>query len=254
MLQEYWRKRDLKKTPEPKGKPRRSAKIRRPLEFVVQKHSARRLHFDFRLETDGVLVSWAVPKGPSMNPADKHLAIHVEDHPFEYRKFEGIIPAGQYGAGEVIVWDRGTYEPENAEGKSKQEQIRAVNQAIEAGKLTIRLHGERLNGLFTLVRLSSRSGDKEQWLLFKKNDEFADPESRILENDRSVQSDTSLLDLQRENGKIVDLAGRDRKLDKKPMAREKKRSGGNEEGKPRKAAVSGDGPSGITRGRKKKQP
>src|SRR5215471_20273746 len=130
-LEEYRRKRRFDRTPEPTGeKPRRSGQT-----FVVQKHAARRLHYDFRLEIDGVLKSWAVPKGPSLNPGDKRLAVQVEDHPFEYRKFEGSIPKGQYGAGEVIIWDQGTYSAEGAMSARDQ---------LAQGDLKFELHGQKL--------------------------------------------------------------------------------------------------------------
>src|SRR6186997_2927093 len=140
-LQEYVRKRDFARTPEPKG--RTKAKRARELRFVIQKHAATRLHYDFRLEWEGVLKSWAVPKGPSLDPADKRLAVQVEDHPFEYRKFSGDIPAGEYGAGDVIIWDRGRWVPEGD-----------VDKGLRAGKLDFALHGERLQGSWTLVRLN----------------------------------------------------------------------------------------------------
>src|ERR1700741_4310035 len=138
-LAEYRRKRRFKETPEPRGKKaRKDEKV-----FVIQKHAARRLHYDLRLEVGGVLKSWAVPKGPSLNPGHKRLAVQVEDHPFEYRKFEGTIPEGNYGAGEVIVWDEGTFEPEGLLSTAEQ---------IERGELKFRLQGKKLNGSFVLVK------------------------------------------------------------------------------------------------------
>src|ERR1700752_1312300 len=153
-LSEYQRKRHFEKTSEPEGGAPSSDGNR---VFVVQKHAATRLHYDLRLELDGVLKSWAVPKGPSMNPGDKRLAIQVEDHPFEYRKFEGVIPEGQYGAGEVIIWDEGTYAPEGSESAAKQ---------LERGELKFRLHGKKLRGSFVLVKLK-RSAKQNEWLLIK---------------------------------------------------------------------------------------
>src|SRR5215813_10209356 len=129
-LAEYWAKRDFAKTSEPRGERVSSGKA---LSFVIQKHAATRLHYDFRLELDGVLVSWAVPKGPSLDPKDKRLAVHVEDHPVAYGSFEGTIPKGQYGAGTVIVWDRGTWEP-----------VGDPHAGLKAGKLAFRLHGQKL--------------------------------------------------------------------------------------------------------------
>jgi bifunctional non-homologous end joining protein LigD len=140
---------------------------------VVQKHDASRLHYDFRLEIDGVLASWAVPKGPSLNPADKRLAIRTEDHPIEYADFEGVIPKGQYGAGTVVVWDRGTYEPE---GNASPEQ------QLSQGEVKAVLHGRKLHGAFVLVQPGKRGfagGQKERWLLIKRRDQYADPSWRI---------------------------------------------------------------------------
>ncbi|GCE08259.1 DNA polymerase ligase N-terminal domain-containing protein [Dictyobacter aurantiacus] len=158
-------------------------KSRQPddLVFVVQKHQASHLHYDFRLELDGVLKSWAVPKGPSLNPNDKRLAIMVEDHPFEYRTFEGVIAEGGYGAGEVIVWDQGTYSPLAGQTRdAMQEQLR---KQFEQGALHFLLYGEKLRGEFTLIR-SKRIGE-QSWLLIKKRDQYAS-QTDILQQDRSV--------------------------------------------------------------------
>jgi bifunctional non-homologous end joining protein LigD len=161
-LEHYRNKRRFTETPEPAGRPRRSSSMHI---FVVQKHAASHLHYDFRLAIDGVLASWAVPKGPSMNPADKRLAIRTEDHPLEYADFEGLIPEGQYGAGTVMVWDTGPYEP--LDGNSPSEQL-------ARGKIDVVLHGTKLRGGFTLVRTGMAS-QKERWLLVKQRDEYADP-------------------------------------------------------------------------------
>ena len=160
-LELYRKKRDFKTTPEPKGK--RAKAKRRDLVFVIQKHAASRLHYDFRLELNGVLLSWAVPKGPSLDPNDKRLAMHVEDHPLEYGDFEGIIPAKQYGGGTVMLWDRGTWIP-------KEDPI----AGYQKGKLKFDLHGEKLQGGWTLVRSrGSKYGGDKAWLLFKEDDEYA---------------------------------------------------------------------------------
>ncbi len=164
-LTEYRAKRDFRNTPEPRPAPGRPR--RQPI-FVVQEHHARRLHYDFRLEVDGVLKSWAVPKEPSLDPAIKRLAVRVEDHPLAYASFEGTIPQGQYGAGTVRVWDRGTYENLWA----RKDPPRDMDQAIDAGHVEILLHGRRLRGRFALVRLDRRGG-KENWLLIKMRDEYA---------------------------------------------------------------------------------
>ena len=170
-LEEYRRKRDFGKTPEPPPD-LATATSGRSGRFVVQRHRATRLHYDFRLEIDGVLVSWAVPKGPTLDPKVRRMAVHVEDHPIEYFDFEGIIPAKQYGAGDVIVWDWGTWEPEapTLDGR----------KSVNDGELKFRLNGEKLKGRFTIVRTSGRGGsrpfegdDGEQWLLIHKNDESA---------------------------------------------------------------------------------
>jgi bifunctional non-homologous end joining protein LigD len=158
-LKEYRKKRSFKETPEPSGKVVRGGGNR----FVVQEHHARRLHYDFRLEIEGVLKSWAVPKGPSMNPVDKRLAIQTEDHPLEYRTFEGTIPKGHYGAGEVAIWDNGTFAPEGELSASKQ---------IERGELKFTLHGKKLKGSFVLVRLRGDRA-KNEWLMIKHRDEAA---------------------------------------------------------------------------------
>jgi bifunctional non-homologous end joining protein LigD len=142
-LEEYRKKRDFNVTPEPAGRARRRSSGKRI--FVVQKHDASRLHHDFRLEINGVLASWAVPRGPSMNPADKRLAVRTEDHPIDYADFEGVIPEGQYGAGTVMVWDKGTYEPEDK--LSPEEQL-------ARGEINVLLHGKKLRGGFVLVRPS----------------------------------------------------------------------------------------------------
>ncbi len=167
-LEQYHRKRDFTKTPEPAGAPLPSAGTGR---FVVQRHRATRLHYDFRLEIAGVLVSWAVPKGPTLDSAVRRMAVHVEDHPIEYFDFEGVIPARQYGAGDVIVWDWGTWEPES--------ETPDPAKAVRDGELKFVLHGQKVRGRFTIVRTSRRPGsapssafedDSEQWLLIKKRD------------------------------------------------------------------------------------
>jgi bifunctional non-homologous end joining protein LigD len=174
-LEQYQKKRNFGRTPEPAGG-RGPAALPGGLggRFVVQRHRATRLHYDFRLEIDGVLVSWAVPKGPSLDPTHKRMAMHVEDHPIEYLDFEGVIPARQYGAGDVIVWDWGTWQPEETTDPAA---------AVAAGELKFRLDGEKLRGRFTIVRTRPRDGDSgEPWLLIKKRDDAAvdgwDPEDR----------------------------------------------------------------------------
>ena len=178
-LRDYHRKRDFSRTAEPKGavSRRKASKLR----YLIQKHDASRLHYDFRLEWNGTLMSWAVPKGPSENPDDKRLAVHVEDHPLEYGKFEGTIPKGEYGGGTVMLWDQGTWEPHEAD----------VDAALQKGKLAFTLYGERLHGNWALVRLRKRSPkDKDNWLLIKEHDEF-ERRSGKLTTERENSSVTS---------------------------------------------------------------
>jgi len=192
-LSKYRRKRSAARTPEPFGREAAGPSSATGGTFVIQKHAARRLHYDFRLEMEGVLRSWAVPKGPSLNPADKHLAVAVEDHPLEYGDFEGVIPPGNYGAGSVIVWDRGVYEVVDPVGGDAAE-------AVRNGKIDLALHGFKLNGAFTLVRTGGRRGadpkDKQNWLLIKKRDQYATTTENVLEaHPRSVLSGLTIEEL-----------------------------------------------------------
>jgi bifunctional non-homologous end joining protein LigD len=183
-LTKYNKKRSFDKTPEPKAGSPEGDQLR----FVIQKHDASRLHYDFRLEMDGVLKSWAVPKGPSSDPAVKRLAMMVEDHPYDYKDFEGIIPEGNYGAGTVIVWDEGTYEPlEPATGKKAQEKI--LLKELKSGSLKFVLHGKKLHGEFALVKTKGMA--ENAWLLIKHRDDFADTKD-ITKEDKSVVSGKTL--------------------------------------------------------------
>jgi bifunctional non-homologous end joining protein LigD len=189
-LSEYAAKRRFEATPEPA--PVEPVHGAGPLLFVVQQHAARQLHYDFRLECDGVLKSWAVPKGPSLDPNDKRLAVFVEDHPYDYGSFEGVIPPKQYGAGEVIVWDCGVYSPD--EGglwfHDRGEAERRIREGIAAGKLSIQLRGEKLKGSFALVRTK----DAKTWLLIKHKDRFVTT-ADVTTQDRSVLSGVAVKDL-----------------------------------------------------------
>jgi bifunctional non-homologous end joining protein LigD len=190
-LREYRAKRDFTRTREPSGKEAKKAR-KGGLRYLIQKHDASRLHFDFRLELDGVLKSWAVTRGPSLDPADKRLAVHVEDHPLDYGDFEGTIPEGEYGGGTVMLWDEGTWEP-----------IDDPEEGLKEGKLKFRLHGERLRGGWTLVRMRSdrdarsRRSKRENWLLIKEKDEEAREEKRPLIERlvRSVRSDRTMAEI-----------------------------------------------------------
>jgi DNA ligase D-like protein (predicted 3'-phosphoesterase) len=167
-LEIYHRKRDFKKTPEPSGKKKLPARKKEPL-FVIQKHAARRLHYDFRLEVSGVLKSWAVPKGPSLDPADRRLAMMTEDHPMDYARFEGVIPQGNYGAGNVIVWDFGTYV--NLCHDARTKKIISMEEGLRRGHAMVWLKGKKLQGSFILTRMKIREEKgKVPWLLIKVKD------------------------------------------------------------------------------------
>jgi len=175
-LTEYQKKRDFTRTLEPKGK---SPVKRSTLAFVIQKHAARNLHFDLRLELDGVMKSWAVPKGPSRDPAVKRLAMQVEDHPVEYNSFEGTIPAGEYGGGTVMLWDQGTY----TFWEEDPDPVERLREGYAKGDFKFELRGKRLQGTWVLVRLKRGDPDKPQWLLIKHRDQFAKPGSEIVEEE-----------------------------------------------------------------------
>ena len=192
VLNKYKEKRDFKKTPEPAAS-KKSGKG--ALIFVVQKHNATNLHYDFRLEADGVLKSWAVPKGPSLNPADKRLAMMVEDHPFDYKDFEGIIPKGEYGGGEVIIWDNGTYHAISTEDKKESEKL--MREGLTKGEIKFVLNGTKLKGEFVLVKMKGRG--ENAWLLIKHRDSFAS-KANVLDLENSVVSGNSIEDLK--NGSV----------------------------------------------------
>src|SRR5438270_6168798 len=177
-LEEYVRKRSFERTPEPKPSITTSKQPSGANYFCVQRHDATRLHYDFRLEIDGVLKSWAVPKGPTLDPALKHLAAHVEDHPVDYGDFEGNIPKGNYGAGSVMLWDHGSFELLGDASGAEQ---------IARGDLKFRLHGEKLKGDFALVHMKGR-GKGNEWLIIKKRDDFAVPGWDVEEHAYSVLS------------------------------------------------------------------
>ncbi len=183
-LEKYKEKRTFDKTPEPVGGKGKGS----DLIFVVQKHAASRLHYDFRLEMGGVLKSWAVPKGPSMDPAIRHLAMMVEDHPYDYKDFEGIIPKGNYGAGTVIIWDQGTYEPLE-KTKSKKEAEKILLKQLDSGSLKFSMHGKKLKGEFALVK--TKGFGENSWLLIKHRDKYAS-ESDITLKNKSVVSGKTL--------------------------------------------------------------
>ncbi|MBI4289830.1 MAG: DNA ligase D [Chloroflexi bacterium] len=188
-LDRYQTKRDFGRTPEPPPGAQRS---KGPLVFVVQKHRARQLHYDFRLELDGVLKSWSVPKGPSLDPDARRLAVMTEDHPLDYAAFEGVIPAGQYGAGEVIVWDNGAYSPDEGGKFLFSDRLQAeaqLREGLERGKISFFLRGHKLRGSWTLVKVRAKERD---WLLIKHRDEYASPGSDVLKQERSVLSSRTI--------------------------------------------------------------
>ena len=194
-LEKYRSKRRFGVTPEPEGKtPRPRTK---KLVYVIQKHRATALHYDFRLEWKGVMLSWAVPKGPSLDPKDKRLAMPTEDHPIEYNAFEGVIPEGEYGGGTVMIWDRGTWTPESPD----------VDAALKRGELKFSLDGEKLHGGWVLVRLNRRGGEARiPWLLIKHRDEFVAKRSIEDEEPRSVVSDRLMVEIARDEGGNMEKA------------------------------------------------
>jgi bifunctional non-homologous end joining protein LigD len=189
-LEKYHKKRNFKISPEPKGKA--SAKRKSSLLYVIQKHRATQLHYDFRLEWNGVLLSWAIPKGPSLDPKVKRLAMQVEDHPVDYGGFEGVIPEGEYGGGTVMLWDRGTWSPEEEIG---------VDESLREGGLKFRLNGKKLHGSWALVRTKGFGGkQKTAWLLIKHRDAFASRKDITLEKPRSVTTRRLLAQIARDGG------------------------------------------------------
>lgn len=188
-LQTYNKKRDFDKTKEPKG---RTKKSNGALRFVVQKHAASHLHYDFRLEIDGVLVSWAVPKGPSADPADRRLAVHVENHPMDYINFEGTIPEGEYGGGTVMVWDTGTYHAEGNEDIKKDNSL--MQKQIEDGSIKIVLEGTKLKGTWHLVKMK---GDDKNWLLMKNKSDALSKQKEF--TSKSILSDRTMDEISESN-------------------------------------------------------
>jgi bifunctional non-homologous end joining protein LigD len=179
-LSQYRRKRDFEVTPEPSGRTARTT--RKKLRYVIQKHQASHLHYDFRLQWNGVLLSWAVPKGPSLDPSVKRLAAQVEDHPVDYGNFEGTIPQGEYGGGTVMLWDRGTWTPE----------VDDVDAALAKGDLKFTLNGEKLRGSWVLVRTKFGDRKKPQWLLIKHRDQYASIQDIETLEPRSVATNRTL--------------------------------------------------------------
>ena len=227
-LEKYNKKRNFKETSEPAGKkvvkkktpakktsvkktaakkaPAKTKKAKKPSEseliFVIQKHSASHLHYDFRLELGGVLLSWAVPKGPSLDPSVKRLAMMVEDHPFDYKDFEGIIPKGNYGAGEVIVWDNGVYIPEGG-SEDKEDNEKILRRMLHKGDMKFVMLGKKVKGEFALVKMKTGKENDNAWLLIKKEDEYASDED-LTEKNKSVISKKSIESLKKLNKKSED--------------------------------------------------
>src|SRR6516162_3607197 len=217
-LEEYRGKRDFRKTPEPAGNAAARKKAAAPLAFVIQQHKARRLHYDFRLELDGVLKSWAVPKGPSLDPGEKRLAVQVEDHPLDYGGFEGVIPEGQYGGGTVLLWDRGTWIPADPDPAA----------AFTKGMLKFELRGEKLHGNWALVRMGGKAARERRpnWLLVKERDDAAVPQSGdavVADNPLSVETGRSLEAIANDRDRVWNSGKGEatpaRRLDRIPGAR-----------------------------------
>jgi len=198
-LNEYRKKRHFDATPEPRGASDIREKEKGSLIYVVQKHLASHLHYDFRLEWRGVLLSWAVPKGPSLDPAVKRLAMQTEDHPIEYSGFEGVIPAGQYGAGVVMLWDRGTWQPESAD----------VDASLQKGEIKFVLHGTKLQGSWVLVRTRGfgKNPLRSAWLLIKHRDQYVSARDVTQEEPRSVASQRLLEEIARDEGGDISHGG-----------------------------------------------
>jgi bifunctional non-homologous end joining protein LigD len=197
-LNEYRKKRNFDVTPEPQGAGQAQEKGNGSLIYAIQKHMASRLHYDLRLEWRGVLLSWAVPKGPSLDPAVKRLAMQTEDHPVEYADFEGVIPAGQYGAGTVMLWDRGTWQPGSAD----------VDASLQAGDIKFTLHGTKLQGSWVLVRTRGfgKNPSRSAWLLIKHRDQYASTKDVTQDAPRSVASHRLLAEIARDGGGDVERA------------------------------------------------
>jgi bifunctional non-homologous end joining protein LigD len=190
-LGQYHKKRRFDVTNEPEGKPIRVSSRRKKLAFVIQKHRATALHYDLRLEWKGVMLSWAVPRGPSFDPSVKRMAMQVEDHPIEYNKFEGIIPAGEYGGGTVMIWDRGIWVPQSED----------VDSALSKGELKLDLEGQKMHGSWVMVRTRSRPGQsRAAWLLIKHRDQWASTEDVTELAPRSVVSKRLLIEIARDEG------------------------------------------------------
>jgi bifunctional non-homologous end joining protein LigD len=209
-LSKYNEKRNFKVTPEPAGKVSRAKSASDERIFVVQKHRATQLHYDFRLEFNGALLSWAVPKGPSPDPSVKRLAMQVEDHPIDYANFEGVIPEAEYGGGTVMVWDKGTWTPESPD----------VSAALEKGDFKFTLHGKKLRGSWVLVRTRGFGGSsKPTWLLIKHRDKFASTEDLAVKHPKSVLSNRLLADIARDGHGDVEKAATGDPQPAKPKSR-----------------------------------
>src|SRR6266566_8533436 len=210
-LKEYQKKRRFEVTPEPQGEPEARPSSGKPLAYVIQKHQASHLHYDFRLEWNGALLSWAVPKGPSLDPAVKRLAMQVEDHPVDYADFEGVIPEGEYGGGTVMVWDIGTYEPENTDD---------VGAALRKGELKFSLNGEKLKGSWVLVRTRDR-----QWLLMKHRDYYTTKEEVTDIAPASILTRRTLAEIAEDEGGDVKKAatGDPKKIPRRARAQRRKK-------------------------------
>jgi bifunctional non-homologous end joining protein LigD len=209
-LKEYQKKRNFAVTPEPQGATSAEKKGNGPLIYTMQKHMATHLHYDLRLEWRGVLLSWAVPKGPSLDPSVKRLAMQTEDHPVEYADFEGVIPPGQYGAGTVMLWDKGTWQPESAD----------VDASLKAGEIKFTLYGKKLQGSWVLVhtRGFGSNPDRSTWLFMKHRDQYASTTDITQEEPRSVKSQRLLAEIARDGGGDIERASMGDPASKGPRA------------------------------------